>query len=91
MCADLLRVLEIDRVDLEQGEIALALLGAADLALDRVAGAQAEAADLRGRDIDVVRAGQVVGVGRAQEAEAVLQDLDHAVADDLDLARRRAA
>ncbi len=49
------------------------LLGAADLAFDRVAGAQAEAADLRGRDVDVVGAGQVVGFRRAQEAEAVLQ------------------
>ena len=86
---DLLGILEIDRVDLEQGEIALAFLRAADQALDRVAGAQAEAADLRGRDVDVVRAGEVVGVGRAQEAEAVLQHLDDAFADDLDLAARQ--
>jgi hypothetical protein len=44
---DLLGVLEIDRGDLEQREIALAVLGAADRAFDRIAGAQAEAADLR--------------------------------------------
>src|SRR5690606_21221422 len=43
------------------------------------AGAQVEAADLRGRDVGVVRAGQVAGLGRAQEAEAVGQDLQHAV------------
>ena len=55
---DLLRILEIDGVDLEQGEIALALLGAADRAVDRVAGAQAEPPDLRGRDIDVVGTGR---------------------------------
>ena len=80
--ADLVRLIEIDRVDLEQGEIALAVLGRADLALDRVAGAQAEAAHLARADIDVVRPGQVVRFRRAQEAEAVLQDLEHAVAED---------
>ena len=85
LVALLLGVLEIDGVDLEQREIALALLRAADLAFDRVAGAQAEAADLRGRDVDVVGAGEIVGVGRAQEAEAVLQHLDHAGAGDLDV------
>ena len=79
------RVLEVDLADLEQREVALALLGGADLALDRVAGAQREAADLRGRDVDVVGTGQVVGVGRAQEAEAVLQHLDDAGAGDFDL------
>src|SRR5690606_28726394 len=33
----------------------------------------------RRRDVDVVRAGQVAGLQRAQEAEAVRQDLEHAV------------
>ncbi len=79
------RVFEVDLADLEQGEVALAVLGAADLAFDRVARAQREAADLRGRDVDVVGTGQVVGVGRAQEAEAVLQHLDDAGAGDFDL------
>ena len=41
-----------------------------------------------GRDVDVVRARQVVRIGRAQEAEAVLQNLDDACADDLDLPGR---
>ncbi len=86
LVADFLRVFEIDRIDLEQGEIALALFRAADQALDRVAGAQAEAADLRGRDINVVGTGEIIGVGRAQEAETVLQHFDHALADDLDVA-----
>ena len=85
LVARLVRVFEVDRVDLEQREVALAVLGAADVAVDGVAGAQAEAADLRGRDVDVVRAGQVVRLRRAQEAEAVRQDLDHAFADDVDL------
>src|SRR5687767_5056370 len=82
---DLLRVVEIDRVDLEQREIALALLGAADRPLDRVAGLQRETPDLRGRDVDVIRARQVVGVGRAEETETVLKDFDDAVAYDLDI------
>ena len=85
----LLRVLEIDRVALQQREIALALLRAANHAFDRVAGAQAEPPDLGRRNIDVVGAGEVVGVGRAQEGEAVLQDLDDALADDLDVDARQ--
>ena len=91
LVAGLLGVLEIDGVDLEQREIALAFLGAADVAVDGVAGAQAEAADLRGRDVDVVRAGQVVRFRRAQEAEAVGEHLDDALADNVGLARPRAA
>ena len=70
--------------DAGQREIALAFLGPADLAFDRVAGAQAEAADDRRRDIDVVRTGEVIGLGRAQEAEAVVQHLDGARTHDLD-------
>ena len=77
-----LRRIEVDRVDLEQGEVALALLGRADLAIDEVAGAQAEAPDLARRHVDVIRPGQIVDVRRAQEAEAVLQDLQHALAVD---------
>ena len=84
LVADLFRIVEIDRVDLEQREIALAFLRAADRALDGIAGLQREAADLRGRDVDVVGTRQIVGVGRAQEAEAVLQHFDDAFADDLD-------
>ena len=75
-------LLEIDAVDLEQREIALAVARRADLALDRVAGAQAEAPHLVRADIDVVRAGQVIRLGRAQKAEAVRQHFEHAVAGD---------
>ena len=71
---------EIDILDFQQRKIALAILGRADLALDRVAGAQAKAAHLTGRDINIVGAGKVVGLGRAQEAEAVLQNFQNAVA-----------
>jgi hypothetical protein len=74
---------EVDVVDLEQREIALAVLGRTDLARDGVAGAQREAPDLARRDIDVVRPGQIGGIGRAQETEPVREDLQHAVAVDV--------
>jgi hypothetical protein len=74
--------LEVDGVDFDEREVALAFLGRADLAGDGVAGAQIEAADLRGRDVDVVGAGQVVVLGRAQEAEAVGQAFEHAFGED---------
>jgi hypothetical protein len=35
-----------------------------------------------GRDVDVVGPGEVGGVGRAQEAEAVLEHFERAVAED---------
>ena len=47
-------------------------------------GAQVEAADLRRRDVDVVGAGLVVVVRAAQEAEAVGQQLEHALGVDLE-------
>jgi hypothetical protein len=58
--ADGVRIVVIDLDDADEAEIALAVLGAADLALDRVAGPEAELADLVGRHVDVVGAGQVV-------------------------------
>jgi hypothetical protein len=71
-----------------QREVALALFRRADLALDGVAGAQPEAADLRGRDVDVVGARQVIRFRRAQEAEPVGEDFDDAFADDVDFLGR---
>ena len=80
---DHVRVVEIDRGQPHQREITLAVLRPADLALDRVAGAQPVLADLIGRDIDVVRAGKVIRFGTTQEAEPVLQHLDRAQSHDL--------
>jgi hypothetical protein len=77
-----LRRLVVDLVHLDQREVALAVLRRADLALDGVARVQVEAADLRGRDVDVVGAGQVGGIGRTQEAEAIGQHFQGAVAED---------
>src|SRR5690606_24834532 len=69
-------------------EVALTVLGRTNQAGDRVAGAQIEAPDLTRAHVDVVGTGQIRAVRRAQEPEAVLQDLEDAVAVDI-LARAR--
>jgi len=71
----LLGPLEVDRVDLQEGEVLLPFLGRPDLAGHGVARTQVEAADLRGGDIDVVGPRQVVVIHGAQEAEPVGQGL----------------
>src|SRR5690606_36321291 len=83
LVARVLGRIEIDLADLQQREIALAFLRRTNQAGDRVAGTQIEAANLTRADVDVVRTGEIGAVGRAQEAEAVLQDLEHAVAVDV--------
>ncbi|MNQ54555.1 hypothetical protein D3C85_686240 [compost metagenome] len=77
-----LRAIVVDRVDLEQGEVTLAFFRRADLANDGVAGTQVEAADLARRDVNVVGAGQVGSVRGAEEAETVLENLQHAITGD---------
>src|SRR5262249_27978156 len=74
-----LRLLEVDGLDLEEREVALALLGRTDLPRDHVAGAQVESADLARGKTRVIRARQVVVGGTAQEAEGVGEDLEDAV------------
>src|SRR6516164_1997180 len=56
----LLRIFEIDRVDLEQGEIALSFFRRANMSLDGVAGAQTETANLTRRYVYVVRSRKIV-------------------------------
>jgi hypothetical protein len=73
---------EVDRIHLQQGKVALAVLRCADLTFHRVAGAQPEAAHLGGGDVDVVRPGEEVRLRRAEESEAVRQDFEGAVAVD---------
>ena len=51
-------------------------LGARDDAADAVAGAEAEAAHLAGRDVDIIRAGHEAAA--AHEAEAVVDDVEDA-------------
>ena len=82
LLARLIRRLEVDRLDLDQREVALAFLRRTDLARHRVAGLQVELPDLRRRDVDVVGARQIVVVGRAQESEAIGEHFEHAFRED---------
>jgi len=53
-----------------------------------IASTKPEAANLRRRDVDVVRPRQIIGVRRAQESESVGENLDDAFADDVRLLDR---
>ncbi len=77
---DALGVFAVDRLDAQQGEIALGFLGRANLALNDVPIAQAKSADLAGADVDVVRAGEIVVFRAAEESEAVGENFQHAFA-----------
>ncbi len=77
------RLVEVDRINLQQGKVALAVFWRANLAGNGITGTQVETADLAGRDVDVVRAGQIGRVSRAKEAEAVLQNLQNAVTENV--------
>ena len=78
--------LEVDRLDLDQREVPLALLGRPDLSRHRVAGVQVEPPDLGRRDVDVVRTGKIVVLRRSEETEALRKNLEHAFAEDQALA-----
>src|SRR5690606_16169596 len=82
---DHLRIFEVDRIDLEQSKVTLTLARTTNGTMYRIARAQAETADLRRRNIDIVRTRKIVGVGATQEAETVRQDFQHTRGDDLDL------
>src|ERR1700761_6393061 len=56
-----------------------------DVAADRVAGLEVELANLRRGDVDVVRARQIVIVGRAEKAVAVREDFQHPFSEDVTL------
>ena len=66
----------VDGVDAEHAPVLLGLARRADRAGDAVADPQAEAADLAGADVDVVRARQQAVA--AQEAEALVDDVEDA-------------
>ena len=74
--AGLLRLDAVDGLDADEAEVALAVLGRADLAGDGVAGAEHEASDLGLRDVDVAGAGAQAVL--SQEAVAVAHDLQEA-------------
>ena len=64
-------IVVVNRLDAQQREVALVLFRRADGAGHNAAVSQAEASDLTRRDIDVVRAGEVMVIGTAEKAEPV--------------------
>ena len=72
----------VDRVDFQQCEVPLAFFWRTDFTDDGVASAQVEASNLAWRDINIVWAGQVRSVSGTEEAEAVLENLQHAITGD---------
>ncbi len=74
---------EVDRLDFDQREIFLALVRRTDLTADGVTSLQIELANLRWRNVNVIRAGQIVVVGRTEETVAVGQDLQYAFGEDV--------
>ena len=84
--AGLFRLLEIDLRHVGQRKIALIVLRRRDRALNRVTGPDIRLFKHFRADIDVIRAGQIVGFRRAQEAEAIGQHFQNALARDLDFA-----
>ena len=79
----LFRIFEVDRIALEQGEVPFPFLRTADDALDRIAGPEPQPPYLGRGYVNIVGPREIIRVGRAQEGESVLQDLDNSLADDL--------
>jgi len=82
LVARLLGPLEVDGVDLQEGEVFLPFLRRPHFAGDGVAGPEVEAADLRGGDVDVVGPREVVVIDGPQEPEPVGEGLEHPFAVD---------
>ena len=83
LVARFVRRLEVDSFNLDERKIFFAFMRRAHLTADCVAGLEVKLADLRGRDVDVVRPGKVVVVGRAKKAVAVRKDFKHAFSEDV--------
>src|SRR5258705_6926 len=74
--------LEVHRLHPQEREVPLAVLGRADLAGDRVAGAEVEPLDLRRRDVDVVRTREIVVVRGTEESVSLGEDLQDPFRED---------
>ena len=69
-------LIAVDGIEADKCEITLVVFRHTHAAFDGVTGVQIEAADLRGRNINIVRAGKVRSICAAQETEAVGQDFE---------------
>src|SRR5680860_164594 len=79
LVASVVRFIKVNLVNFQQGKVTLTVFRWADLACNGIAGAQVKATDLAGRDVNIVRPCQVGSVGRAEEAETVLQNFQYAI------------
>ena len=79
------RILAIDAFDFQKCEISLPRFRWPDLTANEIAGQQSESLYLRGRDVDVVRAGEIAVVLAAQKSVALGQNLEHAFAVQRDV------
>src|ERR1051325_3477862 len=75
----LVRVLAIYALDFQQSEKALLLLGRTNLPGDEIARLQVKAANLRGGDINILRAGKIVKALGAEKTEAFSEHFEDAV------------
>jgi len=66
----------IDRLDFEQSKEAFLFFGGPNLAGDEIAGLKIEAANLRGRYVDIFGTRQIVEALRAEKAKALRQHLE---------------
>lgn len=66
-----------------------AVLGRADLAFNRIAGAQAEFFNLRWGHVNIVGTWQIIRFRRAQKSETVLQNFQNALAENRDIVFRK--
>ena len=74
--------LKVDFGHFSQCKVTFGIIRRLDQTFDRVPRAQRMLADHLGRNINIIRARQVVCLGRAQEPEAVLQYFQHTIARD---------
>ena len=75
----LVRIFGVHGLDLEQREKFFLLLRRADLPGDEISGLQIKTADLRRRNVNILRAGQIIETLRPQKAEAFRQNFQHAL------------
>ena len=58
-------IFKVYLIDLKKSEVTFAILWASDLAFDCITCAQSKTADLRGRNINVIWAGEIIGIWRS--------------------------
>ena len=77
------RSLTVDGVNLYKRKVAFVVFGRTHFAFNGVARVQIKAADLGGRNVDVVRGGEIARIGTSQKTEAVGKDFKGTVAENL--------